>query len=68
MSLKKDVPFGKKFRWKRFFTFIQRDSISRSYLLYALLLAGGIWAWVTFRGKKQVGSPAKEILNKGKKK
>jgi signal peptidase I len=68
MSIKKDMPFGKKFRWKRFFTFIHRDSISKSYLLYAFLIAGGLWAWAAFRGRKQTGSPAKEILNKGKKK
>ncbi len=68
MSLKKDVPFSQKFRWNRFFTFIHRDSISKSYLLYALLIAGAIYAFISFRPKKKSDMATKEILSKGKKK
>jgi signal peptidase I len=68
MSLKKDVPFLKKFRWSRFFTFVQSDHISRSYLLYFLIIGGGIWAFFNYRGKKKNTVTSKEILNKGTKK
>jgi signal peptidase I len=68
MSIKKDLPFLQKFRWKRFFTFVQSDHISKSYFLYFLLIGGGLWAWFSFRGKKKESTPVKEILNKGKKK
>lgn len=42
MSLKQNVPFKEKFRWNRFFTFINPSGISRSYLipfLFIVLLA-----------------------------
>jgi len=68
MSLKKDVPFFKKFRWRRFFTFVQSDHISRSYLFYFLIIGGGIWAFFNYRGKKKNTVTSKEILNKGTKK
>ncbi len=68
MSIKKDTPFAEKFRWKRFFTFVQSDHISKSYLLYFLLIGGGIWAWFSFKGRKKDATPVKEILNKGQKK
>jgi signal peptidase I len=67
LSRKKDVPLMKSFRMERMFTFVQGDHISKSYLLYALLIGGGIWAFFNFRGKKQTGG-AKDILNKGDKK
>ena len=69
LSLKKGEPFLKAFRWERVFSFVHSDKISKSYLLYALLIGGGIWAWFQFRGKKNEGQnvPVKDILNKGKK-
>jgi signal peptidase I len=67
LSRKKDVPFLKSFRTERIFTFVQGDHISKSYLLYALLIGGGIWAYFNFRGKKQQAG-AKDILNKTDKK
>jgi len=68
MSLKENVPFLKKFRWNRFFTFVSSDHLSRSYFLWFLLLAGGGWAWFSYRNNKKEGVPVKEILNKAKKK
>ncbi|HXP49658.1 MAG TPA: signal peptidase I [Bacteroidia bacterium] len=38
MSLKSNVAFKDKFRWKRFFTFINSEGISRSYLLPFILV------------------------------
>lgn len=38
MSLKKDVPFPKKLRIKRFFTFVNSEGLSRSYLIPGLLI------------------------------
>jgi signal peptidase I len=38
MSLKQNVPFFKKFRIKRFFTFVNSEGLSRSYFIPGLLI------------------------------
>jgi len=38
MSLKENVPFAQKFRVKRFFTFVNPEGLSRSYLFPGLLV------------------------------
>ncbi|MGP8216241.1 MAG: signal peptidase I [Bacteroidia bacterium] len=38
MSLKSGVPFKQKFRWRRFFTFINSEGISRSYFIWFLAI------------------------------
>jgi len=38
MSLKSNVPFLKKFRFKRFFTFVNPEGLSQSYFLPGLLI------------------------------
>jgi signal peptidase I len=68
MSIKKDVPGLKRFRWDRFFTLIYSDHLSKSIFLYVLIIGAGIWGWFRYKGKKNTAAPAKEILNKAGKK
>jgi signal peptidase I len=67
LSIKKGLPIFKALRWNRIFSFVQGDHISRSYLLYALLIGGGIWVTGAIRGRKKETASSKEILGKGKK-
>jgi len=63
MSLKKDVPFPKKLRIKRFFTFVNADGLSKSYFFPGILII--ILAFLYFyiknarAEKKSLGNPKK---------
>ncbi len=53
MSLKSHVPFKQKFRWGRFFTFINPDGISRSYFIYFLVVVVLAIGYSSFKSKKK---------------
>lgn len=42
-----------KARWERFFTFVNNEGLSRSYLLHFLVIMGGIWSYGFIKRKKQ---------------
>jgi signal peptidase I len=67
MSIKEGLPFLKKFRWNRFFTFVQYDHLSKSYLIWFLVILGAGIGVSKFRSKKKESTPVKEILGKDKK-
>jgi len=67
MSLKENVPFLKKFRWNRFFTFVHYDHLSKPFLAWFLVIVAAIYGFTKFRSRKKETTPVKEILSKGKK-
>lgn len=50
-SLTEDSKKG-KFRWERFFCFVNNDGISRSYLIHFIIIVIGITGFVFFRNKR----------------
>jgi len=52
MSLKQNVPFLKKFRIKRFFTFVNRDGLSTSYFIPGLLIIIIALLYFYFKSKR----------------
>lgn len=56
MSLKSFVPFKDKFRWNRFFTFINSDGISRSYFIPFLLIIAIAMGYSYFKNRKKEDS------------
>jgi signal peptidase I len=51
MSLRSDVPFKEKFRWKRFFTFVSPTGLSKSYLFPFLIIIGLAFVYSSFKEK-----------------
>ncbi|MFI5148247.1 MAG: signal peptidase I [Bacteroidia bacterium] len=68
MSIKEKVSFLKKFRWNRFFAFVQRDHISQSYLIHFLVVGGGLWIFFNYRKRKKTVPDSKSVLGQGQKK
>lgn len=64
MSLKQNVPFLQKFRLKRFFTFVNSEGLSRSYLLPGLLIIIIALSYFYIKGKRK----EKEITKSPKQK
>jgi signal peptidase I len=56
MSLKSFVPFKQKFRFNRFFTFINSDGLSRSYLWPFLLIIAIAIGYSTIKNRKKDNS------------
>ncbi len=52
MSLKQNVPFLKRFRTERLFTFVSPEGLSKSYFIYGLLIAGLFMLYAYFKGKR----------------
>ncbi len=42
-----------KARWDRFFTFVNNDSLSRSYLMHFLIIAAGFWGYGFLKGRRK---------------
>lgn len=53
MSLKENVPFMKKFRLNRFFTFVSPSGLSRSYLLPGLLIIVLAFAYGAIKNRRR---------------
>src|SRR6185312_12885228 len=53
MSLKKDVPFKQKFRWSRFFTFVNNEGLSHSYLIPFLIIVVLAIAYSYFKNMRK---------------
>jgi hypothetical protein len=53
MSLKQNVPFFKKFRLKRFFTFVNPEGLSRSYFIPGLIIILLAFAYYYIKSKRQ---------------
>ncbi len=62
MSLKQNMPFFKKFRLKRFFTFVNTEGLSRSYLIPGLLII--ILSFVYFYIKNKRQEKKKAVIKK----
>lgn len=56
MSLRENVPFSKKFRIKRFFTFIGSEGLSRSYFLPSILVIIIAILYFYIRGRRRANS------------
>ena len=65
MSLDPDVKASKKFRWKRAFTFISAEGLSRSYFIPFLIVVGLFVGYNSYRNRKN--PPAKATAGKTKK-
>ena len=53
MSLKENTSIGKKFRWNRFFTFVNPDGLSRSYFVPFLIIVFSIILGFYLYGKRK---------------
>ena len=53
MSLKEGEPLSKKMRWDRFFTFVNSEGISKSYLMPCLLIFALALAYFFIKGKRK---------------
>ncbi|HEY6162719.1 MAG TPA: S26 family signal peptidase, partial [Bacteroidia bacterium] len=65
MSLDPDVKASKKFRWRRAFTFISPEGLSRSYFIPFLVVVGLFVGYNSYRNRKN--PPAKTTAGKTKK-
>jgi signal peptidase I len=52
-SLVKNSKEG-KYRWERFFCFVDKDGLSKSYFLHFLISGIAVWAFFKFRKRKQL--------------
>lgn len=56
MSLKENVPFSKKFRMRRFFTFIGSEGLSPSYFLPSIIVIVIALLYFYIRGRRRANS------------
>ncbi|HTA83548.1 MAG TPA: signal peptidase I [Bacteroidia bacterium] len=53
LSMKSHVPFKQKFRWSRFFTFINSDGISRSYFIHFLIIVALFIGYSSYKNRRK---------------
>ncbi len=53
LSMKSHVPFKQKFRWGRFFTFINSEGISRSYFIHFLIILALFIGYSTYKNRRK---------------